>query len=229
MIERIDFHSHILPGADHGSMGIDTSVGQVALQKSAGIRRIVATPHFYPDHKSIDPFLQQREKCAAKLKSSLKEDDPAVYLGAEVLICPSLDKVPGIEKLCIRGTRTILIEMPFTHFSDTLLYTVENLTKLDLQVVMAHIDRYDIADVRNLMCLQVSAQINASSLVHRSKRRDLKPFFTDGRVVAFGTDLHGTDKGTIKNYMKGLSKLGEYNEKQIAKETEKLLNGAIAL
>ena len=226
MIDRIDFHSHILPGADHGSRNLETSVGQIALQKRAGIGKIVATPHFYPENTSIDSFLKLRASCAAKLKERLKEDDPEVYLGAEVLICPGLNEVSDLTKLCIEGTRTILIEMPFTHFSDKILDTVDNLSRLDLNVVMAHIDRYDIDDVRELMSIPVLAQVNAAQLAHRKTRKQLEPYFIDGRIVAFGTDLHGADEGTVKNYEKGLSKLGEYNEKQIDAETRKLIAGA---
>ena len=33
----IDFHSHILPAADHGSANLETSLKQVALAKEAGV------------------------------------------------------------------------------------------------------------------------------------------------------------------------------------------------
>ncbi|MEE3459824.1 MAG: CpsB/CapC family capsule biosynthesis tyrosine phosphatase, partial [Candidatus Faecousia sp.] len=41
----IDFHAHILPGADHGSDGLETSLRQLALAEEAGVDTIVATPH----------------------------------------------------------------------------------------------------------------------------------------------------------------------------------------
>ena len=228
MINRIDFHCHILPGADHGSANIETSVKQVALQKKAGISQIVATPHFYPDKVSIDRFLALRNHCAAQLKAELKADDPTLYLGAEVLVCPDLDLIDGLEKLCIAGTNTILLEMPFTRFTDKILYTVENMTKMDLNIVMAHIDRYDIDDVIELMCMPVLAQVNAAQLVSRKTRKQLEQFFAADRVVAFGTDLHGADASTVDKYVKGLSKLGEFNEKQIDGFTRKLMEGAQA-
>ena len=40
-----DFHAHILPGADHGSDGMETSLTQLALAEAAGVDTIIATPH----------------------------------------------------------------------------------------------------------------------------------------------------------------------------------------
>ncbi|MBQ9468728.1 MAG: histidinol-phosphatase [Clostridia bacterium] len=229
MDHRIDFHCHILPGADHGSTGTDVSLDQIRLQQFAGIDRIVATPHFYPEQTSIDEFLVMRNFTSEKLKNALPENAPTIYLGAEVLVCPEIDKMNGIEKLCVKGTNTILLEMPFTRFSDKILYAVENMTKRDLTVVMAHIDRYDYDDVSELMCLQVLGQVNASALVHRKTRRELEKYFMADRIVAFGTDLHGADEKSVRKYEKGLSKLGEYNERIISGYTERLLEGAKAL
>lgn len=37
-----DYHSHILPGCDHGSDGIKTSLKQIEMAKSVGIKTICA-------------------------------------------------------------------------------------------------------------------------------------------------------------------------------------------
>ena len=151
---------------------------------------------------------------------------PTIYLGEEVLVCPEFDLLDGLSDLCIEGTKTLLLEMPFTHFSEKILYTVENLTKKDFDIVMAHIDRYNIDDVIELLCLPVLAQVNAEQLVSRKVRKQLEQFFVADRIVAFGSDLHGANETTIKKYQKGLSKLGEYNEEQIDSFTRTLIRGA---
>ena len=43
----VDFHSHILPGVDHGSASLEMSVEMLKTAKKAGVATIVATPHFY--------------------------------------------------------------------------------------------------------------------------------------------------------------------------------------
>ena len=58
----IDFHSHILPGADHGSDSLEMSLSQLENAKAAGVSTIVATPHFYPDVDNVPDFLARREK-----------------------------------------------------------------------------------------------------------------------------------------------------------------------
>ena len=57
---QIDFHAHLLPGADHGSDSLATSLRQVALAQEAGIGLLIATPHFYPRLESPGAFLERR-------------------------------------------------------------------------------------------------------------------------------------------------------------------------
>ena len=48
----IDFHAHILPGADHGSRDVKTTKAQLEMLAGAGVKAVVATPHFYPQKDS---------------------------------------------------------------------------------------------------------------------------------------------------------------------------------
>lgn len=226
MSQRVDFHCHILPNADHGSDSIQVSLNQLLLQRKAGIKRIVATPHFYPEQTSIEDFLCLREDCAGALLAAMPKETPPIHLGAEVLVCPGMEEMEGLERLCIAGTKTILLEMPFGHFSERVLYTVEQLTLRDILPVMAHIDRYESEDVRALMSLPVLAQVNAASLCKRGIRKMLEKYFMEGRVVALATDLHGCKKNALADYEKGLLKLGAYNEAEINDATSKILRNA---
>ena len=67
---NIDFHAHVLPGADHGSANLDTSLKQLALAKQAGIDHVIATPHFYPRHDAPERFLKRRAEAEAALRDS---------------------------------------------------------------------------------------------------------------------------------------------------------------
>ena len=68
----IDFHSHILPNADHGSTSVDISIKQIQLALKYGVETIVATPHFYPHSHGIEEFLELREECYHELIKELE-------------------------------------------------------------------------------------------------------------------------------------------------------------
>lgn len=229
-MNRVDFHSHILPGADHGSRNTETSQKQLALLAGAGVTHLVATPHFYPTQSSVAQFLDLRAGCAEALRGVLTAEHPTVYLGAEVLLCPGIEDMDGFERLCIEGTGVMLLELPYQRLNNQLFYTVESITNTtSVSLVLAHIDRYHPDDIADLMNLPLFGQVNAESLCERKNRGWLKPYFEAGRVTALGSDLHGCENDATKRYLKGLSKLGEKKETAVNGAALSLLRGAVSL
>jgi len=51
----IDFHAHILPGIDDGCATIDESLEAASILAAQGVKTVVATPHFLPDHFETPP------------------------------------------------------------------------------------------------------------------------------------------------------------------------------
>ncbi len=204
---NIDFHAHILPGADHGCKDLSMSMQQLALAQKAGIDRIVATPHFYPQHESCADFLARREQAYSQLIHSQK-GGPEVLLGAEVQLQLGLDRIDTLEELCIRGTNVLLLELPpnfsvrkFDQTIDALLFGRK------LNIVLAHIDRYPDLHIDFLLELGCLAQVNASALCRiRSSRRCAK-WLGGESVVALGSDLHGTESG-YQEFLKAKKRLG---------------------
>lgn len=194
---EIDFHAHILPRCDHGSDGIETSLKQVALAKAAGVDVICATSHFYGHQSSVDHFLEKRARCWLELRAQLKEDDPKIVLGAEVLAFEGIERLPHLESLCLMGTDMLLLEMPFAHWSDRLIDSVEAISdRRDLRIVLAHVDRYDPKQIEMLFSFdRVKGQVNVSSLKKRFQSRQLREWMREGQIVAVGSDIHGTETG----------------------------------
>ena len=207
--DLVDFHSHILPGADHGSDSLDVSIAQLNLAKSAGVTRIIVTPHFYPQSHTVERFLKRRNSSYKHLDSSLQSDMPEIRLGAEVLICKNLHKMEGISELCIFGTNTILIELPFSDHSKLYVDSVGELIKLGLNVVVAHADRYDKSIVEEYISIGANLQLNASSLTKIIKQKHLFDWIDRGVVVALGSDIHRIDKKAYNNFSKAKVKLGK--------------------
>ncbi len=223
-----DFHSHILPGADHGSEGIGTSRKQLDIVSSHGIKRIVATPHFYPTSDNVKLFLERRSECARVLKGSMREGDPEVLLGAEVLICDGIERMEGLEALAVEGTNCILLEMPMTRWTGRTYDTVEAIASMGFDVVMAHIDRYDPKQIDELMRLDVSAQLNPGTFFSRKGRKFAAKWLEAGRVAAIGSDLHGADDKGYGEFIDAGRAMGEYAS-HVEKTMEELLSGAKAL
>ena len=70
----IDFHSHILPGIDDGSASVAESIAMLRLEAEQGIRRVVATPHFYAAYDSPERFLEKRDRAEAALRAAMAQE-----------------------------------------------------------------------------------------------------------------------------------------------------------
>ena len=223
----IDFHTHILPGADHGSKNVETTKAQLALLNKAGVTAAVATPHFYPQNDSVESFLERRSRCAEEL-FAISGERPEVYLGAEVLVCAGIDHMPNIERLCIEGTETILLEMPFSSWREEHIEAVARIARSGLNVVMAHIDRYPEKDLIKLFSeCDVLCQINGETQATFKGRKKAEKLIRDFPCVAVGSDLHGADKKALKNLL-SLSKRFEKAGIDACAEAAALLEGAKA-
>ena len=193
---QIDFHAHILPGADHGSDGLATSLRQISLAREAGIDLLIATPHFYPRHEALGPFLARRAEAQACLRKALPADAPQIRLGAEVHLCRGLNHMHGLEQLCVEGTRVLLLELPpdfsvraYEQTLDALLYEHK------LTVVLAHVDRYAPGTVDFLLELGFLAQVNAAPFCHLRSRKAALRRAESVQTVALGSDIHGVSTG----------------------------------
>ena len=224
----VDFHAHILPGADHGSDGLETSLGQLHLIRDAGVDAVVATPHFYPHRHTLSDFLARRDLAAKALAENMPQGAPEIFLGAEVLVCPHLDQMEGLSKLTIKGTNVILLEMPFRPLNGELTETVFAIKAMGLFPVLAHIDRYEKADIWPMLRAGIAAQLNASSLKNHHRLRRESDYLAGDFVVALGSDLHGAKPKKYRPFVHSRRLLGERAD-AIFDRTEKLLSGALPL
>ena len=222
-MKLIDFHSHIIPRADHGSSSVDTSLLQLQYAAKNGFSRVVATPHFYPYQENVARFIARRDDCYARLKEQITEDLPEVILGAEVLICDNLESMPDLDLLCISGTNILLIELPFTDFSDSFVYSIKMLIKNGYDVILAHADRYNPRNIDRLVAVGAKIQLNVDSLSHMIIPAHIKNWVADNLVVALGSDIHGPDRQAYKRFIKALKHLGEKSD-SIMQSTDELLS-----
>lgn len=198
----VDFHAHILPGADHGSTSIETSLVQLEYAEAADVSTVIATPHFYPHRHTLDAFLKRRTDSYETLLSSYRGNVKTV-LGAEVLLCEGLENLEGLERLCIEGTNALLIELPFSEFRDGYVETVRKIKRRGFEVLLAHVDRYAPTDIESLIDVGVSKlQVNAEAFAKLFKSKKLIEWAKHGYVVALGSDIHGKDQKAYKRFVK---------------------------
>ena len=206
----VDFHTHILPGADHGSHSIDISLRQLALAKKHGVDKIIATSHFYPHVHSVDEFISLRNTSYNNLKKKADADSPQIKLGAEVLLCDGMEKLSGLELLCISGTNILLLELPFDGFEESYVSTVKKIINKGIRVILAHADRYDADSIERLVDVGAKIQLNASAFSCIFPKKHLTYWLKRGLVVALGSDIHGADSHAYIRFNRAIKRLGAY-------------------
>lgn len=205
----IDFHSHILPLADHGSSSAEMSLAQLAKARKAGIDVAVATPHF-THADSVKGFLKRRDSSYAVLAGALEENPIPIKIikGAEVSIFVDIENLESLELLCIENTNCILLEMPYTGWTDWVYRTIYNISsQRGLQPVIAHVDRYPQKSVLRLLDMSVTAQVNASALSSFFGRFCFTNLLNQKKLHLLGSDAH-QEAREYKDFAKALKLLG---------------------
>ena len=197
----VDFHSHILPGIDDGADTLQTSLKMLELSKSQGVNTMVSTSHYYNFHESINSFVSRRDDAVYKLCKHINEHDmdlPEIITASEVRLFPGLSGEEDLEKLCIEGTKNILIEMPYATWSDWMYNEIYAIIIKGYTPIMAHIERYlgpvsEKEILEKLLSMEVFVQCNADSFLERKMRRFIKKLIKLGRLTVIGSDCHNLE------------------------------------
>lgn len=193
-----DFHSHILPCVDDGSDSVETSLQMLRRQAEQGIRRVVATPHFYARHDNPDRFLARRAEAEALLREAMEQEPglPELIMGAEVHYFPGISHCDILHQLTIAGGRCILIEMPPPPWTESMYRELEGIAVHQrLMPVIAHVDRY-IRPLRThripqrLAEMTLLVQANAEFFINRRTKKFAMELLRQGRIHALGSDCH---------------------------------------
>lgn len=206
----IDFHAHILPGMDDGCDDLAMSLAQLKMAADQNIRIVIASSHFYPHLENLEDFLRRREEAWKSLSARRDNVNPIIKLGAEVLLCNNIDKMRGIEKLCVAGSKALLIEMPYMRKWDIKL--IETMLRLrdrnKLEVVIAHGERYPAREVRRLLDIGFQIQLNVASTVPIFPSPFIKRCMEKDQVIALGSDIHGL-RNNYKDFSRSIKKWGK--------------------
>lgn len=194
-----DLHTHILPGMDDGAKNVEESLALLCLEREQGVDTVVLTPHFYRNRENGAHFLARREKAAAKLSEALAAHPelPQVKLGAEVAWWPGLAECGELEELCIEGTKTLLVELPFSPWSEQMLGSIYDLMgRTGITPVIAHLERYLKIQrpelVRGVLELGVPVQVSGDVLLEFFKRGSVLKMLKAHEAHLIASDCHNT-------------------------------------
>ena len=195
----IDLHTHILPGIDDGSPDAATSMQMLRQMSVQGVTTVCASSHYYAEQQSIGQFCERRDQAFARLQQAglgRYEDQPGVLPAAEVAFFRGISEQRELARLCIAGTRTILLEMPFCEWNDFQIEEVGVLA-LDLgyQVVLVHPERFlfsknNIRLFERLQELPLGLQVNAGTLLKWRSRKQGLQILEGARCPLLGSDTH---------------------------------------
>lgn len=187
----IDFHSHVLPGMDDGSRDTDESLELLERSAQQGVAVMAMTPHFYGHRESPKMFLNRRREAMERLSRCWADHHPKLLAGAEVCYFPGFHRAETLLDLRLEGTPYFLLEMPFGEWTERMIDEVLELNrKPDVQVVLAHIDRYPRAPLEQLLAHGVKFQVNADSFLSWRQRRGMLNMLRRGWISFLGSDCH---------------------------------------
>ena len=193
----VDFHSHILPQMDDGSRSIQESLEMLRMSAEQGIQVMAATSHFYAEENTVERFLERRETAWKTLSERMEPGMPKVLPGAEVYYFEGMQRTESLSRLRIEGTNLLLLEMPFSPWSDRMVAEIMAVNRLpDTKVVLAHIDRYlrfqKAAVWDTLLENGVLMQVNASFFFNRFSKHKALRMAKKGQIHLLGSDCHNT-------------------------------------
>lgn len=235
----VDFHTHILPEMDDGSSSLTETTKMLKTMNDQGISTVIATPHFYPQEETPESFLARRRKACEKL---LCEYDPVlypkIYLGAEVAYFSGIGRSRYVKDLVIEGTNVILVEMPFTEWSDSVISEIYCLREtLGLIPIIAHYERYIGRQKRGMLkklCANGALiQSNAGHFIDLKDGKKAVRAFCKGDIQLLGTDCHNMTV-RVPNLHGALSLIAQHKDgvamlEEMLSLQEFLLSGAISI
>lgn len=214
MEKYIDIHSHILPGIDDGSNGLEMSMEMLHMAAKDGISRIVLTPHNKPWHRNPDCAGIDAE--VDRLRGSIQEEglDLRLYPGNELYYRNGMvEELEEGRAGTLANSHYVLVEFEPSADYDYIRNGVYALLMGGYYPIVAHAERYrnvcsEMSRITELTSMGCFIQINADSIMggcgfgtKRIARKMLKQ-----RLVHFvATDAHD-----LKRRKPCLSQCAEY-------------------
>ncbi|MCL2628775.1 MAG: capsular biosynthesis protein [Oscillospiraceae bacterium] len=211
----IDLHTHILPGIDDGAGTLNESIKLLQMEIDSGVKTVALTPHYRPSADTLKDFLRKRKDSYKRLSAEVERRGLRIklILGAEVAYSPDLLEM-DIDEICYEGTKTILIELPPSHYPTLVKNVFYELLLRGYTPLIAHCERYPYFSkntelLEELVYMGAIVQINAGPFARKwQNKRRLFSMINEELVHTIATDTHSVDKRPpkLKTAMKVIEK-----------------------
>lgn len=217
-----DLHTHILPGMDDGPKELSAALALLEQEYAQGVRNVALTSHYHCEAEDLQAFLARREASFRAL-SDAAPGDMTLKRGCEVFFSPELLHL-DVSKLCLEGTRYLLLELPILQRPAFLREVLLGLTARGIVPLIAHAERYLYVqrDPRLLMewiDLGARIQVNAGS-----DAALIRKLLRWGLVHVMASDAHHVTHRPA-NLRTGLEMLRAGDRERLAKNAELIFAG----
>lgn len=189
----IDLHTHILPQVDDGSDGVDTSLKILQTMAQHNVDVVCATPHFYRERMNVETFLARRAAAWQKLQPAMESFSISILLGAEVAYYSGISEEKELHSLCVEGTNTLLLEMPYSDWNSFQIDEVMSLAwDSGFDVVLVHPERLTVGSNKRWLdrLYSLPMQVNAGALQHWRTRKSALEILENTAKPLLGSDCH---------------------------------------
>ncbi|MYG81887.1 MAG: hypothetical protein F4187_09075 [Gemmatimonadetes bacterium] len=198
-----DFHCHLVPGVDDGSRTLDESLHSIDRMLSAGVTRVITTPHFPAsrvEHHGFRSYMAFVDGRWNRVREAVGRDYPDLDFrrGLEVrLDTPSPDL--SDPRLRLGGSDFVLVEWPGFMAPPDGAERLARLVDAGHRPIVAHPERYggideDLEALRAWKEAGAFLQGNYGSLAGQNGTRAGRLIFRmleAGLLDYFSSDFHG--------------------------------------
>lgn len=175
----IDFHNHVLPNVDDGSISLDMSIKMLSEASKQGITEVVNTVHYqHPkfDEKDIDIDRINGLKNELEYELENKGISIKLHLGSEVFYYPNLLKILDKPLVTIGKGKYMLIEFHPQLIPKSHKQHLFNLKMAGVTPIIAHPERYkdvqeNISIVNRWLEAGCIIQIDAGSILGKMGKK----------------------------------------------------------
>ncbi len=195
---KIDIHTHVLPGVDHGAKDWDISLKMLAKSAKCGVKTVIATPHYLPWKSGVTAEVIC-ERCKEAEERLQKEYGISmdIYPGNEIYYSTDTVEILKAGKaLTLAGSRYVLVEFEPEVSYQTLCKAARDLRYNRYIPIFAHVERYQCLNNERLLELKdmgALLQMNVGSFqgsLFDAKSHKKKQWLKEGIIDFLASDMH---------------------------------------